>query len=104
MRYLSDCIFMCGNAFDPTVYAHWEGPHAVQFLEALLEVKLVGDAPIHASSAWKDRMVQVMGEDYVIGTQFNCDNRFSPEAAQLFQDVEVTAISFGHQLAVPECF
>lgn len=103
MRYFADCLSGCGNGYDPSVYALWHGPHATQFLEALLEVKLVGEAVLTAAGAWQNHMERAMGEEYVMETRFNCDDHFSADAAQIFEKIEVTAITLGHDLKPPEC-
>lgn len=52
---------MCGNAFDPSVYALWEGPHAVNYMQVLLEVTLSSDEAISAADAWKAQIVKAKG-------------------------------------------
>lgn len=103
VSYSADCLSMCGNAYDPSVYAHWHGPRAAQFLEVLLEVKLVGDDALQAAQTWQDHMEKAAGEDYVIDTKFNCDNRFSEVAERAFDTVAVTAVTVGYSLSAPSC-
>lgn len=103
LSFFADCLAMCGNAYDPSVYAHWEGPRAVDFREVLLEAKLVGDQAIDAASRWRQDMSQVRGEDWVIDTKFNCERGFDAQAQQHFDAVEVTAITIGSELQKPGC-
>ena len=103
LNFYADCLTMCGNAYDPSVYAHWEGPHAVGFREVLLEAKLVGDQAIDAASRWAEGMSKAKGEDWVIDTKFNCERSFDAQAQQLFNAVEVTAITIGSGLQKPGC-
>lgn len=103
LGFYADCLTMCGNAYDPSVYAHWEGPRAVDFREVLLEAKLVGDQAIDAASRWKQDMSQARGEDWVIDTKFNCERGFDAQAQQHFNAVEVTAITIGSGLQKPGC-
>lgn len=103
LSFHADCLTMCGNAYDPSVYAHWEGPRAVDFREVLLEVKLVGDDAMDAANRWTQDMEQSMGEDWIIDTQFNCERSFDTQAQQHFKTVEVTAITIGSQLQTPGC-
>lgn len=103
LRYLANCLAMCGNAYDPSVYAYWEGPRAADFMEVLLEVVLIDDPAINAANAWQDHMTQAAGEDYVMDTRFNCEARFDGVAAKAFKNVQVTAVTIGHELSVPGC-
>lgn len=103
LSYSADCLTMCGNAYDPSVYAAWEGPRVVGFMEVRLEALQVGDAAIDAASAWSEQMTKTMGEDWVIDGRFNCDTRFDQTASQLFQNVPVTAVSIGTGLPGNHC-
>lgn len=101
--YSADCLSMCGNAYEPSVYALWEGPHAVNYMQVLLEVSLVSDEAIAASDAWKDQIVKVKGEDFVTETTFNCDPQFTSGAKKAFASVPVTAVTIGTGLSSPSC-
>lgn len=103
LSFYADCLTMCGNAYDPSVYAHWEGPHAVGYREVLLEAKQVGDQAVDAASRWAQDMSEAKGEDWVIDTKFNCERGFDTQAQQLFNAVEVTAITIGSGLQKPGC-
>tara|TARA_R110000851_G_scaffold315514_1_gene478030 strand:+ start:13598 stop:14182 length:585 start_codon:yes stop_codon:yes gene_type:complete len=103
MRYFANCLSRCGNAYDPSVYAYWEGPRAADFMEVMLETVLVGDEAIDAANVWQEHMAQAMGEDYIMNTRFNCDGRFDSVANQAFKDVPVTAVSIGRGLRTPGC-
>lgn len=92
---------MCGNAYDPSVYALWEGPHAADFMEVLLEVQLVSDAAIVAATAWQNHMEKAAGEGYVMDTRFNCHERFNTQGYNAFKNVTPTAITIGHGLSTP---
>lgn len=101
--YSADCLSMCGNAYDPSVYALWEGPHAANYLQVLLEVTLTSDKAIAASEAWKDQMVKAKGEDFVTETTFNCDPQFAGGAKKAFANVPVTSVTIGTGLTSPGC-
>lgn len=103
LSYLADCLSLCGNAADPSVYALWEGPRAAGFMEVMLEVVLVDGDALDAASLWQDHMTKAAGEDFVMDTRFNCDRRFDAEAHQAFKDVKVTAVTIGHGLSTPRC-
>jgi len=101
--YSADCLTMCGNAFDPSVYALWEGPHAVNYMQVLLEVTLSSDEAISAADTWKGQIVKAKGEDFVTDTTFNCDPQFSAGAKKAFANVPVTAVTIGTNLKSPGC-
>lgn len=103
LSFYADCLTMCGNAYDPSVYALWEGPRAAGNLEVLLEAKLISDQAIDAANRWAQDMSQARGEDWVIDTKFNCERSFDSQAQQHFDAVEVTAISIGSELQKPGC-
>lgn len=103
LSFYSDCLSLCGNAAEPSAYAHWEGPHAVNFREVMLEVVLAGDAALEASNRWQQQMIAAKGEDWVMETRFNCERDFDGQAQQSFANVEVNAISIGSGLAKPGC-
>ena len=103
IAYSADCLTMCGNAYDPSVYALWDGPRAVNGMQVLLEVTLTSDESIAAADAWKDQIVKAKGEDFVIDTTFNCDPQFSAGAKKAFASVPVTAVTIGTGLTSLGC-
>ncbi|MBU0808525.1 MAG: hypothetical protein KKD30_09100 [Gammaproteobacteria bacterium] len=103
LSYSADCLSGCGNSYDPSVYGHWEGPHAVEFIEVLLEAVQVDDQAIAAADAWREQMIQAKGEDWVMEGGFNCDNQFDPVARQALQNVQVTAVTIGQEVRPNSC-
>lgn len=101
LDYLSDCLSSCGNAYDPSVYAHWSGSRADDFLEVLLEIKAVNDEAIAARRAWASYIYDRRDWDYVIETRFNCNLEFNDFAHSVFQSLPVNAITIGHDLTEP---
>lgn len=102
--FYADCLSGCGNAYEPAVYAHWEGPRAADFLEMMVEVKLVDDAAIDAASQWRSAMESGEGEDWVMEASFNCDpSKYNEIASKAFAAVRPEAFSIGRGLAVPRC-
>lgn len=99
--FMADCLSLCGNAADPSVFALWEGPRATNFIEVLLEFKLVGDAALDAADEWEELMKKAAGEDYIMETRFNCDDRFNTQGYNAFKNVTPTAITIGHGLSTP---
>ncbi|MBL6082673.1 peptidoglycan-binding protein [Belnapia sp. T18] len=43
------------------------------------------------------------GEDYVLGTAFNCDGKYNAEAARIFRNVRITHLSIGRNLGPEGC-
>lgn len=103
LSYSANCLSMCGNAYDPSVYAIWQGPRAADFTEVILEVVLADDKAIDAANLWEKHMVAAEGEEYVMDTRFNCDNRFDEVALLAFKDIQITALTIGHHLKTPGC-
>lgn len=103
LEFYADCLTMCGNAFDPSVYALWEGPRAVGFTQVLVEAILIDDEAIAASQKWADEMKKRKGDDFVIDNKYNCERSFDPVALQSFKLVAITAVTLGTQLTKPGC-
>jgi len=103
LQFHADCLTGCGNAYDPSVYAFWEGPRAVNFIQLQLEVKLVGDAAIDAANQWQQAIEGARGDEYVMLNRFNCEDHFDPQAAAAFRDVAITRMTIGTQLQPPGC-
>lgn len=103
LNYLADCLAGCGNAYDPSVYAHWTGPRAVNFIEVVLETTLTNGKALDAAGIWREQMESSKGEDYVLDVQFNCSHDFNNIAHSAFQDVPINAITIGYDLITPNC-
>lgn len=100
-HFSSDCIYMCGNAVDPSVYATLEGPRANGFLQIQLQVVLDEDKASDAADQWREHMVAKEGEDYVMETLFNKSNKYDDIAVRLFRDVPVRKIRIGYDIPEP---
>lgn len=103
LNYLANCLAGCGNAYDPSVYAHWTGSRATNFIEVLLETTLINRKALDAADIWREQMERSKGEDYVTDAQFNCNQDFNSIAHTAFQDVPINAITIGHDLIMPSC-
>jgi hypothetical protein len=86
------CIASCGNAADPTVEFHWDGPHALGFLKIDLISIIAYGASIDAADQWKDLMIKAEGKDYILNARYNCDAKYENIGLQLFRNVEVYQI------------
>jgi predicted aspartyl protease len=86
------CITSCGNAADPTVEFHWDGPHALGFLNIDLISIIAYGASIDAADRWESIMTKAEGKDYVLNARFNCDAKYENIGLQLFRNVEVYQI------------
>lgn len=102
-QFYAECLAWCGNAYDPSVYAVWEGPRAANFIQLKLGFLLVSDAAIEAANKWESAIMSAHGEDYVMSTRFNCEDHFNQEASIAFQDVIITEISIGYDIRTPGC-
>lgn len=97
--FYADCLSMCGNAADPVVSLHMEGPRALQFMEFAIEAPLVEDLALDAASQWRSAMEQAESETYVVDTRFNCEpQRFQPVAEKAFAPVKPAVFIFGRDL------
>lgn len=103
LEFYSDCVTLCGNAADPSVYALWEAPRAAGFTEVKLEVVLAGNDAIEAADQWTEAMQKAKGEDFVGETRFNCERTFDKQAQASFKNIQVNAITIGTGLAKPGC-
>lgn len=103
LQFHADCLSGCGNAYDPSVYAFWEGPRAVNFMQLQLEVKLVSGAALDAANQWEEAISNARGEEYVMLNRFNCEDHFDPQASAAFHDVVITRMTVGSQLQPPGC-
>jgi hypothetical protein len=100
-HFYSDCLSMCGNAFDPSIFEHYMGPHAANFLEVLISAKQVTDPIIDAAEKWSDMMTKAKGQDYVGNMTFNCDGQYDAPAHTLFASIPITSMTIGYNLQGP---
>lgn len=97
--FYADCLTLCGNAYDPSVYMHTEGPRALGFVEFQLSAQLVDDATLQAAHHWAQSMQAGDSEDYVIDTRFNCEpQKYNEVASKAFALVRPHRLRFGHDL------
>ena len=95
LRFAASCLESCGNAYDPSVYAFWSGPRAVNNISIKLEASTASADALDASMQWAAAMKKSRDQDYIIDTKFNCDALFNDEAAELFESVKVSKITLG---------
>jgi len=88
--FYANCLKHCGNAFDPSVYAVWEGDDSRDFITVMLET--TSGLGIELSHQWRNYMEQQ--GDYILG----CEDRISYIATQAFENAEVEALTIGHNL------
>lgn len=96
--YRADCLEMCGNAYDPSLYAYISGYHANNFIDVLLGIPQVTKPAEDAAAAWAAKMEQAKGADYVTDGTYNCSQDFQGEAAALFRNLRVAHVTVGHNL------
>ena len=98
-RFMASCLSNCGNAADPVVYKHWEGPHANSFLNVILEVALGGGDSIDAAATWQRAMEAGEGADWVEARKFNCQgSKYDALARKAFKNITITAITVGYAI------
>jgi len=106
--YAVDCLSDCGNSEVPSVYAYWEGPHAVNYKNVMLEVALSSNAASAAAENWETQIQQPKGddsvEDGVMERRFTCDPKSAPIIQKAFENVPVTAVSIGRWSTAPRGF
>ncbi|QMV73237.1 hypothetical protein HS961_10580 [Comamonas piscis] len=104
-NYLADCLSMCGNAYDPSIYWTAEGSRAEGFMSVTLSVPIVEDAVIEAASRWRDAMEKSESEDWVVSELgFNCaPQKYRHVAVQEFSGMHPAVLSFGQGLEAPVC-
>jgi hypothetical protein len=102
-KYTSDCITLCGNAYDPLVYENWQASSADQRFELQLGVVLVSDEVLDATDKWRSSMVKGEGEDWVSGTKFNCSNKYDSVARKAFKNIKITSATIGFDLIDQDC-
>lgn len=94
VRYQADCLKLCGNAYDPSVYAAWEGARADNMMTVTLGKRLIDDVSIDAADAWEKAMAGE-GDDYVVDTRFNCDGKYDEAARAALKAVKPDRIFIG---------
>lgn len=93
--YYADCLYLCGNAYEPMVYEHYQGPHVEEFREILLG----SFVPYEATSQWVDAMIAKEGEDWVMDGNYNCDPRkYHDVAEKVLKGQKVDWIMIGYNL------
>lgn len=97
--YFADCLMSCGNAYDPNVYLHHEGPRATNFMEFRIGAPIAEDATIDAANRWQTAMSARESESWIMDGLFNCEpGRYHTVASQAFRNTRVQTFSFGHRL------
>ncbi|QIL74149.1 hypothetical protein G7048_27105 (plasmid) [Diaphorobacter sp. HDW4B] len=104
-NYLSDCLSMCGNSYDPSIFWAAEGSRADGFGTVVLSVPITGDAVVNAASRWRDAMEKSESEDWiVVQTGFNCaPEKYRDVAVREFSGMHPAYLSFGHSVEYPAC-
>ncbi|WP_051258079.1 hypothetical protein [Desulfovibrio cuneatus] len=103
IQYMADCFAGCGNAYDPSVYAFYQGPRSLGGIEIKAQGLLVDGGNIKAADRFADYLLQKEGEDWLSKTMINCDRKYDQEAQEFLRTVKVTAIEMGFQLGKPKC-
>lgn len=99
--FTADCLDGCGNADDPSVYDHYVGPQADDNLEIVASASAADGATAAAAGQWESLMMTKNGQFYVDHLLFNCDGEYDAQAASFLQNVPITTIFVGWNLAGP---
>jgi len=104
-QYLADCVRDCGNAYVPNVYLAVKGSRALQFKDVMLTSSIASDAVIDAARQWAAVMVDKESEDWVVRDfAFNCQPaKYRDVAASALRTIKPQYLSFGDELAMPQC-
>jgi hypothetical protein len=100
-HFYSDCLSMCSNAFDPSIFEYHIGPHSEAFLEVAVSAQQEGDPIIDAAAKWRDMMTKAKGQDYVENMTFNCDGQYDAPAHTLFASIPIRSMTIGYNLQGP---
>ncbi|MHC5224961.1 hypothetical protein [Ignatzschineria sp. LJL83] len=94
--YYADCLYLCGNAYDPAVHELYQGSRAEGFRELLLSS--VSDS-YEARSKWRDTMMTKEGEDWVLEGRYNCEPyKYSDVASNALKGEKIDQITIGYNL------
>ena len=95
-KFAATCLKLCGNVSNPLVYQTWSLDGVESPMEFRASVKLVADDAVDMSQEWGATIAKERGMDYVIDNEFNCDERYDPQARLLFKDIKITRIELGY--------
>lgn len=103
--FRADCLGMCGNAYDPSVYKIGHTSRAWGDLDVRVNVLLTSKAAIDAAVAWEAAMKKAESEDWMLALKFNCTDKYNSPASEAFRNVRITSIVIGYGLQekLPEC-
>jgi hypothetical protein len=95
LGFESDCIYLCGNAADPTVEFIEQSSHATNWVGVVYSITIVSDPTIDAVETIRQPMQKREGEDYILQTRFNCDHKFTQLAIQAFANLPINRVTVG---------
>lgn len=95
LGFESDCISLCGNAADPTVDFIQQSSHATNWIGVIYTITIISDPSLDAIEKLRDLIQKREGEDYIIDTKFNCDQKYNRQALESFANVPVSKITIG---------
>ncbi|WP_036142022.1 hypothetical protein [Lysobacter sp. HA18] len=95
LHYVSPCLTLCGNAYDPYVDAVIVGYPANGYIDVSGHATFLGDV-LDAATVWEDELAKVEDETYIENTKFNCDKTHNDIPRAAFAKVAVESLQFGH--------
>lgn len=102
-KFGADCLYLCGNAADPTVFMIGGGSHADGWVMTRAIAVQVDDATLKAADTIEDAVRLGSGEDYLLSTRFNCDPTYDAVALSALRDVAIGEIEVGYDLNADFC-
>lgn len=98
-HFTANCLGICGNAYDPSIYMTISGGYIVNYKDIQLETLLSDDEALKASIDWENHMVEQEGNDYVSSLEFNKTDKYDDVAFEYFKNVPITSIRIGYHIS-----
>ncbi|WP_339914420.1 SHOCT domain-containing protein [uncultured Brevundimonas sp.] len=97
-RYSASCLRSCGNAVEPSYTLEIDGYHANNWISYSFDSQPNGDRDYDRLNVWESKMEAAEGEDYVIMSRFNCDQRYGADARRAIQGFKIKSVTISNGL------
>lgn len=95
--YYADCIYMCGNAVEPSLYKI-ETIYPPRYTH-MNGYDILVSSSTSKSNDWAEAMIKKEGEDWVRDNKFNCyPEKYNDLANKLLKDEPIQEITIGYDL------
>lgn len=96
--FYADCLYMCGNAVDPSIY-RVETILFPRYMNTSDYEIMVSSNDADNANRWAETMMKKEGEDWAMDNKFNCNpERYSDLAGKLLKDEPIQEITIGYDL------